>query len=143
MEWNFRVILSTGTIFLADSSGQGLWYRGVYTLCHSGKRLFWNFYAKTEMPKLLKDLAWECVFYWYVFLSLSGLLTYSRLPVIRTCTYSNNSVIRTEVAFPLDLEARITGSLLYMQCYVNILRRLWFHNQIELFKNRLIIGTFL
>ena len=28
---------------------------------------------------------------------------YSRLPVIRTCTYSNNSVIRSEMAFPLDL----------------------------------------
>ena len=28
---------------------------------------------------------------------------YSRLPVIRNCTYSNNSVIRTEIAFPLDL----------------------------------------
>ena len=29
--------------------------------------------------------------------------SYSRLPVIRTYTYSNNSVIRTEIAFPLDL----------------------------------------
>ena len=31
------------------------------------------------------------------------LYIYSRLPVIRTCTYSNNLVIRTEMAFPLDL----------------------------------------
>ena len=29
--------------------------------------------------------------------------TYSIIPVIRTCTYSNNSVIRTKIAFPLDL----------------------------------------
>ena len=35
--------------------------------------------------------------YWY----------YITLPVIRTCTYSNNSVIRTEIAFPLDLLSQL------------------------------------
>ena len=38
-----------------------------------------------------------------LFSAFSVVSTYSRLPVIRTCTYSNYSVIRTEIASPLGL----------------------------------------
>ena len=57
----------------------------------------------TNILKIAKDIPKYIKYHRHRKSTKNSCSKYSRLPVIRTCTYSNNSVIRTEIAFPLDL----------------------------------------